>query len=226
MLAPHNACRSKSAGIAKLRQARRWVIGCARELHADYVHIGIVLDVIEAVIRRLNNRHYVDPQMLHGLVRFFRDFVQDCHRQKVETLVFPLVAARGTFAERETMELLGSQYQSGGALLEEMSLLLMRLPERRDALDTITSVTGRYIEHNRRHFATERVLLQDFLGRALTEAEDEDLVADFARLERDRIGPTAREWYTQMILDYRNIVSTWSNPLPKFCAPCGPEARR
>jgi hypothetical protein len=111
-----------------------------------------------------------------------------------------------------TIRLLRSQYRSGGALLDAVPLPISRLPHSQADVDALIAMARRYIDHSRHHFATERSLLREFLGRVLNAAEDEALLAEFARLERSRIGPTAREWYTQMILDYRDIVATWSNP--------------
>jgi hemerythrin-like domain-containing protein len=184
---------------------------CTREFRADYAHIDTMLSVLEACLTRLTRRQYVDPQMLRGVLRFFRDFVQGCHQLKVEALVFPLLARKRTAVESEAIGLLRSQYQSGGALLDEIAPLITQLPDGRVDMARLMSSARRYINESRRHFLTERSLLEDLLPEGVAPDEDEALTSEFARLERNSIGPTAREWYTQMILDYRDIVSTWSH---------------
>jgi hemerythrin-like domain-containing protein len=183
---------------------------CTRELHADFVHIETMLGVLEASSSRMHRQEYVDPEMLRGILRFFQEFVRRCHQLKVEVLLFPLLARRGIAAEVQTIEWLRSQYECSGALLTELSEQIARLPDSDIDLASLISLARRYVDESRRLFLAEHSVLQELLPNALAREEDDALAAELARLERNSIGPTAREWYTQMILDYKDIVSTWS----------------
>jgi hypothetical protein len=59
------------------------------------------------------------------------------------------------------------------------------------------------------HLRVENQWIPEIAACALSPAQDERLCRKFDEIERSGIGATGREWYTQLIADYRDIVSTW-----------------
>jgi hemerythrin-like domain-containing protein len=186
-------------------------VECLRELAQEYWQINTMLDVLDASVDRLNHHRYVDPQMWHGILRFFREFFHGCHYAKVDVLIVPLIAQTGTVPEVEETALLQPWYESGCALLETLAHLCPPRPEPTIMIEAMTTTTRQYVGRSRRLVPVERSLVEGFLTRVLVAADDERLVAEFKRLEREHIGPTGREWYSQLVLDYRDIVATWSH---------------
>jgi hemerythrin-like domain-containing protein len=169
-----------------------------------------MLAVLEAVLARLKDHRRVDPEMWNGLLRFFREFVHGCHEVKLETSIRSLLASRVSPSDLGKASFMRSRYESGRTSLEALAGIDI---ERSDPASRtrLAAIAGQYLDHIRQVVLPERSLLDSLLRRALTAAEDERLAAELNRLERIHIGATGREWYTQLVRDYRNIASTWSH---------------
>lgn len=192
---------AKSAG-ARVRSS-----ACERSLHADRVLAETMLDVLEEVLDRLDRGGRVDPHMVDGVLRFFRDFVHDAHDSKVLGVMTALAARHAPIERFDAAEMVHAHraVQQG---LGELRALLPQLQESCAERPTLFARAYRFVADSRRRLCLERVLLSG-LDAVLVPEEDESLAKELARIEREAIGPTGREWYAQAALDYRDIVSTW-----------------
>ena len=169
-----------------------------------------MLAVLEAVLARLKDHRHVDPEMWNGLLRFFREFVHGCHEAKLETSIFALLASEVSPSDLHKASFMRSQYKSGRTSLEALAGIDI---ERSDPASRtrLATFAWQYLDHIRQVVLPERSLLDSLLRQVLTAAEDERLATELKRLEHIHIGATGREWYTQLVLDYRDIASTWSH---------------
>lgn len=181
---------------------------CERALRADRVLIEMMMDVFEAVLDRTRRGQHVDRQMMGGVLRFVRDFVQDSHQRKMVAVMVAL-ASRGAPVERFDAAELLEGYRTGEEHLRELGALTPLILEAPADEAALFGRAYRFVAENRRQLCLERSVLGG-LGGLLEPAEDEALADGLACIERDAIGPTGREWYTQVALDYRDIVSTWA----------------
>jgi len=181
---------------------------CERALHADRVLIDTMMDVFEAALDRTNRGGRVDREMMDGVLRFVRDFVQDSHHHKmVEVLV--ALASRGAPVERFDAAELLEGYRAGEAQLRDVRALVPLILETPHEETALFGRAYRFVAETRRQLCLERTVVSG-LRRVLAAGEDEALADRLARIERDAIGPTGREWYKQVAFDYRDIVSTWA----------------
>jgi len=165
------------------------------------------MDVFEAVLDRVKRGGHVDRQMMDGVLRFTRDFVQDSHQRKMVEVMVAL-ASRGAPLERFDAAELLEGYRAGKEQLRELRALMPVILESPADEPALFARAYRFVAENRRQLCLERTVLSG-LGGGLAPGEDEALADGLARIERDAIGPTGREWYTQVALDYRDITSTW-----------------
>jgi hemerythrin-like domain-containing protein len=181
------------------------------ELLDEYGNIATMLDVLESFVARLNRHCDVDPDMWSGIIRFLRHVVHGCHVAKVEALLNSLAARYDTAAQEDIDSLLRGRYGTARSLF---SALADRNISQRDptSLGETTESTQQYVDCLRQIIALERPIVETLLAYPLTP-EEERLIAELKRLEFLHIGPTGREWYTQVVLDYSDIVSSWSGDL-------------
>ncbi|MPZ20823.1 MAG: hypothetical protein GEV06_23385 [Luteitalea sp.] len=176
-------------------------------LRRDHYDIEAMLAVFEAAARRLQEGRYVGPEMLAGILRFFRQSVCECHHEKEEAGLFPLLLA--SRREAELVCALTAQHATHRAMFEQTTQKL-KLLQQKDA-----GARGTFIVHVREcvasvreHVGRENRLFDETVAALLTAAQDEELSSTFGSIERVTIGPTGREWYNQVVADYRDIVST------------------
>jgi hemerythrin-like domain-containing protein len=177
-------------------------------LRRDHYTIGTMLGVLEASVDRLRQERYVDVQMLSGILRFFEQFVGKCHQAQEETALFPLLTLR-----EDGVALVPALMRQHECQRESVRLVadaLRRLQQGNGgALDALVFNVRAYGARVRAHLLVEDPFFTDVAATVLTPARDEELLREFNRIERAAIGATGREWYNQLVSDYRDIVSTW-----------------
>jgi hemerythrin-like domain-containing protein len=188
-------------------------------LRRDHDTIGTMLGVLEASVDRLGEGQYVDAQMLSGILRFFEQIVGKCHQAQEETALFPLLTLpeEGVAMVATLMRQHACQRESLGLVADALRQL-----QRGEggALDALTFNVRAYGARVRAHLLVEDLFFTD-IAAAVVTAEDEELLREFNSIERAAIGATGREWYNQLVSDYRDITSTWAhwpdirNPEPR-----------
>ena len=165
--------------------------------------------LFEAALARLDRGGYVDGQMLSGMVHFFEQFVEHSHQVKEEQVLFPMLAATSE-PGRALTERLTIEHAAQRARLGELAVMFD--PSSRHAPLTRASfavAARRYVALLRAHVRIENERFPELCVAALAPPRGEGLCRQFEEIERLGIGPTGREWYTQVIADYRDIVATW-----------------
>ena len=184
-------------------------MNCANNLLRDHDDIAAMVQVLRATVSRLQQGGYVDPDMLAGVDRFLRQFVVECHFRKEDTIVFPHIRtvlpdeadriAACTALHAEFAGCLEACHTAATCAHDSfLGTLAAELTAAAPAcLDLLTA-----------HIAAEHPLLER-LRSGPPHAEDDRLLDACAELERHYLGPTGREWYTQLVADYADIVRTW-----------------
>jgi hemerythrin-like domain-containing protein len=180
------------------------VMSGLKALRRDHYDKETMLAVFEAAVDRLEQGRYVDAEMLTGIVRFFDQFVGKCHQVKEEAVLFPLLESSQAVvtvvpALRQQHE---SQRESVGVISRALEM---------GRLEGLGLETRTYVASVREHLSIERRFFAEVEADLLSPAQDEALARQFEIIERRSIGPTGREWYTQLVADYRDMVSTWGH---------------
>ena len=165
---------------------------------------------LAATVRRLRQGAYVDPEMLDGLARFLREFVVDCHFRKEDTIVFPYIRAVMPDETDRTVACAALHRDCAGCL-EACHVGVERGHHAEVGIlaAELTAAAPQCLALLTAHLAAERPLLER-LRRRPPDREDEQLLDACAEVERHSLGPTGREWYSQLVADYADIVSTWT----------------
>lgn len=165
----------------------------------DHHYIGGMLDVLEAVAWHLEEGRELDRNMVSGVRQYFEQFVPT-HERKEEERLFPQIERHLTPDDRHLLAALVAEHRVLGAL---RTALLPHLSPGVSA--DLAPLATAYIVRKREHLRLEDALLHRML-----QADDEGLGEALAEVEREGLGPTGREWFTQVALDYTSIVATWT----------------
>jgi hemerythrin-like domain-containing protein len=185
-------------------------MNCASNLIRDHDDISAMARVLTATVSRLRDGGYVHPEMVQGLDRFFRRFVVDCHFRKEETIVFPYLRA-AMQDETDLTIACTALHRSCAGYLEACHVAVDRTHDEAGTLtaDDLAAAAPPCFDLLTAHIAAERPLLERLRQRP-PDWEDEQLLDACAAVERQALGPTGREWYSQLVADYADIVRTWS----------------
>jgi hemerythrin-like domain-containing protein len=179
-------------------------------LREEHDAIDTILTVLEATADRLEQGRHVDPQMLRGLMMFLERFVGGSHQAKEEQLLFPVLAARCTDAAFASLQQFQSEHEMDRNLMRTLAERLEGLEKGKSHLiDSVVTAARAYAKFARQHLTVENEFFERVARHDLSKEDDERLVQEFGVVERVGVGPTGREWFHQIMEDYRDIVSTW-----------------
>jgi hemerythrin-like domain-containing protein len=168
----------------------------------DHHYIGGMLDVLEASVRRLQRGGDLDGGMAAGIRQYFETFVATHERKEIEVL-FPHFERHLPRDDRRLLAPLGCEHQ----VLDDLRAALFPHVTGTPSAELGVLVRA-YAARKREHMHLEDTLLQNGM-----HVPDEELEEALARIDRAGLGPTGREWFIQVALDYTDIVSTWSPDL-------------
>jgi hemerythrin-like domain-containing protein len=164
----------------------------------DHHYIAGMLDVLDACAQQLHDGGELDHDMAAGVRQYFDRFVPTHERQEDHAL-FPRLDRDMGETDRQLLAVLRGEHHLLGDL--RAALLPYITPA---ANQMLLPLAAAYSARKREHMRLEDALLH----RAL-HLPDEGLEAQLDEVEREGLGPTGREWFIRMALDYTDIVATW-----------------
>ncbi len=155
-----------------------------------------VLDWSEGEITRIDAGCSPDTGKLAAVVDFIRNFADRCHHAKEEGLLFARLAERGMPREGGPIAVMLHEHELGRAHVAAVAAALdgARRGEAQALAELRAHMSG-YIELLRAHIDKEDHILYPMADRLLGAADQEALLADFARVEKEEIGEGIHEKY-------------------------------
>ncbi len=164
-------------------------------LRAEHVAILYVLDQLEQAATASERGISVPGDIFQDIQEFFTIFVDRCHQGKEETEIFPrLQKVHAALIHR-----LEAEHATGRQLALALVQAVQSYQPGKPATGTALAKAARaYADFLRQHIDQETHELFPVVEHVL-EAEDQQLVAGFERIEVERIGPGTHERLHKMI---------------------------
>ncbi|MBZ5683261.1 MAG: hemerythrin domain-containing protein [Acidobacteriia bacterium] len=180
------------------------------ELKHDHHVIQQVVAGMSAVAELLDSGKQVDPSVLADLVQFLRVFADQCHHEKEEQHLFPLLAAKTNASTRRELEYLEHEHRSAKQLvaqLAKVAAVYVHNPEvvRYRVIDLLQQLVELYPAH----IWKEDFLLFPLAQQNLSPAEQQGLEEKFESVERE-VGEDVHAGFEMLakkleaVVEYRN----------------------
>ena len=158
-----------------------------------------VLDWGEAEIARIDAGERPDTGKLARAVDFIRNFADRCHHAKEEGLLFKRLREKGMPGEGGPIAVMLHEHELGRAHVAAVSGALDGAGRGEPgALAALREHLAGYIALLRAHIEKEDHILYPMADRLLGPADQEVLLADFERVEREEIGAGVHETYHRL----------------------------
>lgn len=159
-----------------------------------------VLGVLERAADRLDAGETVPVEVFDGSLDFLRNFADKCHHGKEETALFPAMAKAGVPVERGPIGVMLAEHDEGRRYIRAMAEALEGYRRGDEAAKVALTGSARgYATLLAEHIRKEDSILFPMGDRVLSEAAQQELVAEFDRIEAEHIGPGVHERYHAMI---------------------------
>jgi hemerythrin-like domain-containing protein len=153
-----------------------------------------MLDVAEEAARRIRQNKQVAPEILSGLLEFFRIFADRCHHGKEEDCLFPLLEKKGLPRDGGPVGVMLHEHDEGRKLIGMMAEAAEAIAggETDSDLKWADAAIG-YALLLRDHIAKENDILFAMAEQLLSESEQAQLVAAFEDVELNKLGAGTHE---------------------------------
>jgi hemerythrin-like domain-containing protein len=175
------------------------------ELRKEHEGILLMLQIVEAVSRKIQQGERIDPEDLDKIVEFLSVFADKCHHGKEEDFLFPALEASGIPNKGGPIGVMLEEHKIGRGLIAKLkdSLNLYRSGEENTTAE-FTSAAGEYIELLRQHINKENNILFPMADRVLDASKDDTLFSSFEKLEKERIGPGKHKEFHVLLKQLRD----------------------
>ena len=156
------------------------------ELKHDHRVIQQVVAGMSAVAELLDSGKQVDPSVLSDLVQFLRVFADQCHHEKEEQHLFPILATRANMSIRHELESLEREHRSAKQLVDRLAKAAAVYYDNPEAVRyRIIDLLQRLAELYPAHIWKEDFLLFPVAQQSLSTTEQQDLKEQFEDVERE-----------------------------------------
>lgn len=159
------------------------------ELRKEHQAILSMLDVLEAMVGRMETKRDVPLGDVQEAVRFFRVFVDTCHHTKEEVGLFPAIRQAELEQEGLITQLLSEHNQARNSLAVLERCVADNIP----VANTFATTVRAYAPMLREHIRKEDDQLFPAADKVLSDKERAWIKQEFDRIERDDLGEGVHE---------------------------------
>jgi hemerythrin-like domain-containing protein len=180
------------------------------ELRHDHRVIQQVVAGMSAVADLLNSGKQVDASVLSDLVQFLRVFADQCHHEKEEQHLFPLLATKANVSIRRELESLEREHRSAKQLVGQLAKVAAVYGHNPAAVRyRIIDLLQQLVDLYPAHIWKEDFLLFPLAQQNLSQTEQEALKEKFGDVERE-VGEDVHAGFEMLarkleaVVEYRN----------------------
>ena len=171
-------------------------------LMAEHRVIESVLDALESAVQVLNSGVDVPADIFLDASDFIRSYADDAHHRKEEGVLFKAMARCGFPEDRGPVAVMLAEHGQARELTRQLEEAARRLQAgERAARKAVAGSALPYVGLLRNHIQKEDQVLYVMAARSIPADEQEQMLVDFERVERDEIGAGVHEKYEALARD-------------------------
>lgn len=174
-------------------------------LKEEHQLILVMLKVIEAVCKKLDQGQTVSTDHLASIIDFIRNFADGCHHAKEEKLLFIALEKAGMPRSDGPVAVMLREHELGRTFVKGMdnALQLMKKGDA-SAAKTFAENARSYIQLLWNHIDKEDHVLFMMADQRLSLAAQNELTEGFERVEREEVGVGVHEKYHALLHQLRD----------------------
>ena len=168
-------------------------------LSGEHRIIEQVLDCLEKIAQSCATEGRLDKTSAEQALDFFRNFADRCHHGKEETHLFPAMEAKGFPRQGGPTGVMLHEHEQGRTHIRGMAEAIERAAAGESGAVTqfVTNAQG-YVGLLREHIEKEDHCLFTMANQALTENDQQRLLAAFENVEHEHMGLGTHEKFLSL----------------------------
>ena len=170
-----------------------------------------VLDALEAAANHLDRQYPVRPAFFLEAADFIAGFADGCHHRKEEGVLFGAMITSGEPEHGGAIDMMLDEHEQGRAFTRAIRDAARRLAagDAGASRDIVTNAKG-YVALLRDHIAKEDEMLFPMADELLTQAQQEEMLRAFARVEHDDAGEGTHEKFLAIAENLESEAAAFS----------------
>lgn len=190
-----------------------------QELKNDHRVIQQVVAGMSAVAELLDSGKQVDPGVLADLVQFLRVFADQCHHEKEEQHLFPLLVNKANASTRRELESLEREHRSAQQLVNQLAKVAAVYAYNPGAVRyRMIDLLQQLVELYPAHIWKEDFLLLPLAQQNLSPDEQRNLQTKFEDVERE-VGEDVHAGFEMLARKLETVVEYRNSGACPLCSP-------
>lgn len=175
-------------------------------LMEEHEAVLYVLSILEKICGQIESKKSFDHRHLSGIIDFLKIFVDKCHHGKEEDSLFAELEKAGIRKENGPIGVMLSEHTAGRGYIKQLSEAFERNLKGESGYSTkIVDAARNYTKLLVAHIEKENKVLFKMADNHLSAAIDEKLLAEFEKIETEKIGVGKHEEFHKMIEELGKI---------------------
>ena len=176
------------------------------QLKEEHQAIKLMLRISEKVCEKLECGEEVNPEHLEQMIEFIRVFADKCHHGKEEDLLFTAMEEAGIPKEGGPIGVMLIEHEKGRDYVRGMCEAVAKYKAGdRKASSAIVENARNYIVLLTQHIDKEDNILYPMADMHLSEERQKELLGEFERVERERIGVGKHEEFHKLLEHLKEV---------------------
>lgn len=159
------------------------------QLEEEHQAILLLLEVMEAVSKKLEAEEDVSANDLNDMVKFIKEFADKSHHLKEEDLLFPAMEEAGIPREGGPIGVMLSEHTTGREYVKGLSLGIEEYAKgNSSATKQIIENVRNYSSLLSNHIYKEDNVLYPMAKLRLSKEQQEELLKEFETVDNEKIG--------------------------------------
>jgi hemerythrin-like domain-containing protein len=176
------------------------------QLRKEHKAVKVMLRVLEKITKNLEAGDSIDPDHLASIIEFFQVFVDRCHHVKEENMLFVAMQKTTDPGDGDRIGALLKDHVSGRNYIRDLSHAAKHFQDGdMAAVPEIIRWARAYITLVIQHIDIEDNVLYPLANERLSPKKQEELLAQFDKLEEEIIGVGKHEEFHKLIDKLKGI---------------------
>lgn len=177
-----------------------------QRLKDEHQGVLLMLNILEAVCKKLSTGEKVEPKHLQQIVEFLQIFVDKCHHGKEEDVLFPAMEQAGIPKENGPIGVMLVEHETGRGYVREMKTAIEKYASGDATLAAnIVNAANNFISFLRPHIEKEDNILYAMADQVLPAEQQEKLFTEFEKIENEKIGSGTHEKFHELLHQLKQI---------------------
>ncbi|MFQ5891618.1 MAG: hemerythrin domain-containing protein [Candidatus Methanofastidiosia archaeon] len=170
------------------------------QLKEEHEAIKLMLRILEMICKKLESGEEINPEHLSKILEFIKIFADKCHHGKEEDLLFPAMEKVGIPKEGGPIGVMLLEHDEGRDYIKGMSEAVAKYKTGDGkAFPKIVENARKYITLLTQHIDKEDNILYPMADMHLLKEKQEELLSEFERVEREKIGVSKHEEFHKLL---------------------------